>query len=480
MMKKELIVVKAFMVVFICVSLLSCKEHKKQELTQVENVNYLEESKEDFNKRMTWWREAKFGMFIHWGPYAVPAGIYQEKEINGVVGGEWIMNDAQIPIKEYEAFSKQFVPTNFDANKWASLIKEAGMKYVVITSKHHDGFALWDSKVSEYDIVDYTSYGKDILKQLSEACKKQGIKFGLYHSIMDWHHPQAQAINEPEYNSGEHDHTRINPEFPSYLENYLKPQLKELIESYDPEILWFDGEWMPEYTHENGLELYQYIRSLKPSIIINNRIDKGRQGYQGMNNDDFDYAGDFGTPEKQILAGTSTMDWESCMTMNDTWGYKKTDDNWKSAETLVHHLIDAAAKGGNYLLNVGPKADGIIPEPSVERLETIGKWLSVNNEAIFKTEKLIGNYQQGETIKYTKKKGQSVYFAISLVQPNKEITFKHLQPEPNSKVMLLGYDEPLEWEFIEGKGLTIKISKTVLEEVGKTEAWTFKINGKEI
>ncbi|MDO5968773.1 alpha-L-fucosidase [Flavivirga aquimarina] len=477
-MMKKIIVAKALIPILVCVFLLSCKENKKEETIQVESVNYLEESKEDFNKRMTWWREAKFGMFIHWGPYAVPAGIYKGAEVDHI--GEWIMDTAEIPISEYEEFARQFNPVDFDADNWVSIMKKAGMKYVVITSKHHDGFSLGDSKVSEYDMVDYTPYGKDILKQLSEACKKQGVKFGVYHSIMDWHHPQAQAINEPKYNVWRKDSTKANPKFPIYYEEYLKPQLKELITNYDPEILWFDGEWIPAFTHEQGQALYQYVRSLKPDIIINNRVDKGRQGMQGMSKDDLNYAGDFGTPEQEILEGTSTLDWESCMTMNDTWGYKKNDENWKSVKTLIHNLIDVAAKGGNYLLNVGPTAEGLIPAPSVERLEHIGEWLSVNHEAIFSTERLAKNYKQGETIKYTKKKGESVYFAISIEKPEDEIIFNYVQPNADSEVKLLGSNVPLKWQFVEGKGLTVEVPKAVLEEVGETEAWTFMIEGKEL
>lgn len=477
---KKSIVTKAFIIIFISFFIESCKNNKKQEITQVKNVNYLEESKEDFNKRMNWWREAKFGMFIHWGPYSVAGGEYKGETVAGWVGAEWIMNDGEIPIKEYEKFSKQFNPTNFDADAYAKLMKDTGVKYVVITSKHHDGFGLWDSKVSDYDIIDFSPYGKDILKQLSEACKKYEIKFGLYHSIMDWHHPQAQAINEPNYNAGEKDSTLYNPEFPKYYEGYLKVQLKELIENYDPEILWFDGEWIPEYDHGDALDLYQYVRSLKPSIIINNRIDVGREGLMGMNKEGEDFVGDFGTPEKEVLGGTSTFDWEACMTMNDTWGYRKSDHDWKSAKTLTHNLIDAAAKGGNYLLNIGPMGDGTIPQPSLDRLDKIGKWVKVNSEAIFNTEKLLGNYQQGEFIKYTKKKGQSVYYAISLVQPKEVITFNSLLPEPNSKIMLLGSEEPLVWEFTKDKGLTIKVPKAVLDQIGETEAWTFMIQGKEI
>lgn len=473
--------IRCFLALFIAFSLLSCKEKKANQQSEKEEmvqVNYLEESTADFDERMAWWRDAKFGMFIHWGAYAVPAGVYNGTEVEGI--GEWIMDKGQVPIKEYEEFAKQWIPEDFDAESWAKLMKEAGMKYVVITSKHHDGFGLWDSDVSNYNIADYSPYGKDILEQLSTACKKEGIKFGLYHSIMDWHHPQAQAIHEPKYNVWRTDSTKVNPQFPEYVENYLKPQLHELVTRYDPEIIWFDGEWIPDYTHEMGLDMYQYVRSLKPSILINNRVDKGRRGMMGMNDDKYDYAGDFGTPEQEILEGTSTTDWESCMTMNDTWGFKKNDQNWKSKETLIHNLVDVTAKGGNYLLNVGPTAEGIIPEPSVDRLKSIGKWLSVNNEAIFGTEKLKAHYKQGESIRFTKKKSEPVYYAISLEKPGKELVLQYIEPSSGSKIHLLGSSEPLTWKFTDASKLAIQVSSEALAEVGDTEAWTFVIEGKEI
>jgi len=457
----------------------ACKSDKKKpEKAKIEIVNYLEESKESFDQRMEWWRDDRFGMFIHWGVYAVPAGIYNNKEVKGD-NGEWIMNNAQIPVKEYEKFAKQFDPVKFDANEWAKTMKDAGMKYVVITSKHHDGFGLWDSKVSDYDVVDFAPYGKDILKALSKACKEQGIKFGLYYSIIDWHHPEAQSINAPNYNDWED--LKANPKFPSYLENYMKPQLKELIKNYDPEIIWFDGEWIPDFTHEQGLELYQYVRSLKPSIIINNRVDKGRSGMQGMNKGDKKYAGDFGTPEQEILKTSSTLDWESCMTMNDTWGYKKNDHNWKSAQDLLHNLIDVTAKGGNYLLNVGPTAEGLIPAPSVERLNQIGQWLKINSKAIYGTEKLQNNYKQGDKIRFTKEKGSPIYFAIVMEKPDRTIILKNLKPKKDSKITLLGYENPLEWSFDKKEGLIIILPSKVLQTWSKdTYAWTFKITGDEI
>ncbi len=346
------------------------------------------------------------------------------------------------------------------------------MNYVVITSKHHDGFALWDSKISNYDVIDFAPYGKDILKSLAAACKAQGIKFGLYHSIMDWHHPQAQANGAPKYDYQKNP----NSEFPQYFENFLKPQLEELIYNYDPDILWFDGEWINDFTHEMGLDLYQFVRTLKPSIIINNRVDKGRKGMAGMNRDDKKYVGDFGTPEQEILEGTSIMDWESCMTMNDSWGFKTFDDNWKSSEMLVHNLVDIAAKGGNYLLNIGPTAEGLIPRPREKRLKKIGEWLDINGEAIYTTQKLEKNYKQGESIRFTKKKKKPYYYAIALEQPQKKFIINHIQPKENSSIVLLGHEGKLNWTFDKSKGLIIQIPEEIPGEI----AWTFKIEGIEI
>ena len=318
-------------------------------------------------ERMKWWREARFGMFIHWGIYAVPAGTYKDKRIPGI--GEWIMHKANIPIPEYEQFAKQFNPVKFNADEWAQIAKNAGIKYIVITSKHHDGFCMWDSKLTAYDIVDATPFKRDVLKELGEACRKYGIRLCFYHSIMDWHHPDARGEN-----------------FPKYREEYMKPQLKELLTNYGQiGVLWFDGEWIEEWTEPQGSELYNFVRDLQPNIIINNRVGKGRKGMEGLSKGE-EYAGDFGTPEQQIPPkGLPGVDWETCMTMNDTWGYKSYDHNWKSTEDLLRKLVDIVSKGGNFLLNVGPKADGTIPEPSVERLAAMGKWLKVNGESIYGT-----------------------------------------------------------------------------------------------
>ena len=337
------------------------------------------ETEQQKDARMAWWREARFGMFIHWGIYAVPAGEWKGKRNRG--GGEWIMEKADIPVLEYELLAKKFNPIKFDANEWVRIAKNAGMKYIVITSKHHDGFCLWDSKVTDYDIIDATPFKRDVLKELSKACKKQGIRFCFYHSIMDWHHPDSQRPFYPNYNA-----KQSNPNFSRYVENYMKPQLKELITNYGPlGVLWFDGEWIKDWTEPQGKELYEFVRALQPNIIINNRVGKGRKGMEGLSKSK-EYAGDFGTPEQQIPAtGLPGVDWESCMTMNGTWGYKHYDHNWKSSDELLHKLADIASKGGNFLLNVGPTAEGLIPGPSVERLAVMGEWMKVNGESIYGT-----------------------------------------------------------------------------------------------
>ncbi|HEY2934111.1 MAG TPA: alpha-L-fucosidase [Acidobacteriota bacterium] len=342
------------------------------------------ESQAERDRRMRWWRGAKFGMFIHWGLYAVPAGEYNGKRAKDI--GEWIMSWANIPRAEYEKFAARFNPVKFDAAEWARIAKGAGMKYVVITSKHHDGFSMYDSKISNYDIVDATPYRRDLMKALAAETKKQGLKFCFYYSIMDWHHP-SQYVDAPGKDpTAGHRMTRMHPGGKEEYVKYMKAQLAELVKQYDPAVLWFDGEWPDWWTEPDGKDLYRYVRSLKSEIIINNRVGKGRKGMQGLNKEDQEYAGDFGTPEQQIPpTGLHGIDWESCMTMNDTWGYKFYDDHWKSAEMLIRNLIDIASKGGNYLLNVGPTSEGVIPPPSVDRLAEMGRWMKVNGEAIYAT-----------------------------------------------------------------------------------------------
>jgi len=340
------------------------------------DISSISETKAEKEKRMSWWTDARFGMFIHWGLYAVPAGQW-----NGATNhAEWILHTAKIPVNEYEKFAPQFNPTKFNPARWVSMAKNAGMKYIVITSKHHDGFCLWDSKLTDYDVTDATPFKRDILKELAKECRKQGIRICFYHSIMDWHNPDYLPRRGWETRSAE------GADFDRFKQQYLKGQLAELIKNYGPlGVLWFDGEWEDTWTHEDGFDLYKYVKSLQPDIIINNRVDKGRQGMAGMTKDS-SFAGDFGTPEQEVpQTGFPGVCWESCMTMNGHWGYNKNDTNFKSSKELIRILIDTASKGGNFLLNIGPKADGTFPQQSIDRLADIGKWMSVNGQSIYGT-----------------------------------------------------------------------------------------------
>jgi alpha-L-fucosidase len=322
------------------------------------------ETSAERDARMAWWREAKFGMFIHWGIYSVPAGTYEGKPIAGI--GEWIMSNAKIPVATYAEYARQFDPAQFDAERWVLAAKNAGMKYIVITSKHHDGFAMFHTAASPFNIYDATPFHRDPLKELAAACQKYHIRLGFYYSqCQDWHQPGGEAL------AGHWDPAQKG-DFDDYLNHIAIPEVREILSNYGKiSVLWWDTP-SGLMTHERAAKLNDLL-ALQPGIISNNRLGGG-------------FPGDTETPEQSIPArGFVGRDWESCMTMNDTWGFKADDHNWKSAETILRNLIDIASKGGNYLLNVGPNSQGLMPEASLERLAAVGKWMKLNGEAIYGT-----------------------------------------------------------------------------------------------
>jgi len=318
--------------------------------------------------KMMWWREARFGMFIHWGLYAQPAGEWNGKEVPGI--SEWIMLRAQIPVKDYEKIGETFNPVKYDAETWVKLAKNAGMKYIVITSKHHDGFAMFHSLASKYNIYDATPFKRDPLKELADACRKHGIRLGFYYSqAQDWHEPGG-TYSGIDKGTPHWDPALKRDSLMNYINQKALPQVKEILENYGGlDILWWDT---PIAMTEEAANVLQNEVNKYPGLITNNRLYRP-------------WPGDFSTPEQHVPPTGLDYDWEVCMTMNTSWGYKWYDNNWKSAQTLIQMLVDITSKGGNLLLNVGPTAEGLIPDSSVVRLEQIGMWMKQNSESVYGT-----------------------------------------------------------------------------------------------
>ena len=318
--------------------------------------------------RMAWWREARFGMFIHWGLYSVLEGSWGGRDDYA----EWIRNNAHIPIGEYEKLVGRFNPTAFDPDQWATMAHDAGMKYVTITTKHHDGFCLFDSRLTDFCIRS-TPFKRDIMRELSTAVRKRGLVQCWYHSIMDWHHPDYLPRRDWEAETRPIGDAR----FSRYVQ-YLNGQVGELLSNYgDIGVMWFDGNWEGTWTRQLGQQLYAHCRAVQPRVIVNNRVD----GWSPVK--EAQPLGDFRTPEQEVPAtGWPGVDWESCITMNDNWGYNAKDKHFKTTAQLIGLLTETAAKGGNLLLNIGPRPDGTFPDESVQRLGEIGKWMDVNGGAI--------------------------------------------------------------------------------------------------
>ena len=342
-----------------------------------------------------WFTSAKFGMFIHYGIYSIPAGVWKGKTIDEMGRpkvAEWIQYVAQIPREEYARLAKEFYPVLFNADSIARLARDAGMKYLVITTKHHDGFAMYDSEYSRFDIMDATPYRKDIVEALYHACKKYGIEFGIYYSHnIDWADGgDCQYSVIKEINDKKGLETNIfgpnlwdpSPNsFEDYLKNKAYPQVEELLKKFpDIRMLWYD---MSRYMlPEQSFEFYRLATSIDPGILINERVGNG--------------FGDYVIPgDNKIPAypDSITKPWETVGTLNNSWGYKSYDHDWKSPEELLFWLVEIVSKGGNYMLNIGPKSTGEVPEQSIANLRIIGKWLSVNGEAIYNTQRWIVSHE---------------------------------------------------------------------------------------
>ena len=325
----------------------------------------------DTQSAKAWFRDAKFGMFLHWGLYSIPGR------------GEWVMNRENIPFMEYEKLASQFNPKHCDIRSWARLARAAGMKYMVFTTKHHDGFCLWDSHLTDYTSVK-TAAGRDFVAEYVAACRAEGLKVGFYFSLMDWHHPDGDGRGITDLDARRR-----------FVE-YVHGQVRELCTNYgEVSILWYDVPWPYEAEHWRSVELNAMVRQLQPGILINNRSRTDE---------------DFGTPEQHVKAEDPGRDWEACITLNENWGYHRGDQNWKSPRQVIMTLADCAKGGGNLLLNVGPDGDGVIPVDSQRILHEVGAWLQRNGEAIYGTDR--ANVGWNNWGKYTVK-GNTLYLLVT-------------------------------------------------------------------
>ncbi len=395
-------------------------------------------------QRMKWWREARFGMFIHWGVYSVPAGVWNGTNITRH-GAEWIMNGtaARISMADYEKLPAQFDPEKFNAEEWVSIAKNAGMKYIVITAKHHDGFAMFHSRASAFNIYDATPFHRDPLKELADACAQAGIKLGFYYSqAQDWNHPGGAA-------AGGHWDPAQDGDMDKFIDDVDIPQIKELFSNYGKvAVIWWDTPI--GMTPERAQKLLPLLK-MQPDIISNNRLDSKK------------ITGDYGTPENKIPTNALASDWETCMTMNHTWGFRSYDHEWKSTGTLIHNLVDIASKGGNFLLNVGPTSEGLIPEPSVERLNEIGAWMKVNGEAIYGTSKSpLPSPPWGRVTQ----KGDTLYLHVFDWPANGKIIVAGLKNK-TSAAKLLATGEELK-TFADADGVTISVPANAPDKISST------------
>jgi len=370
--------------------------------------------------KQQWFKDGRYGMFIHWGLYSALAGSYNGKENPGI--GEWIMKRMNIPVAEYEKLATDFNPIHFDAEKWVQLAVDSGMKYMVYTAKHHDGFAMFHSPCDKFNIVDATPFKRDPAKELAEACKKAGIPFCFYYSqAQDWHHDHG-------YGYGSIPDTE--KDFRKYLDEKCKPQLKELLTQYgDIGMIWFDTPQIMSYEHSK--EVKDYVKSIQPNCIVSGRIGNGLGEYMS-------------TGDNRIPLTPFNGCWEVPATLNDTWGYKTNDHNWKNPAEVLHLMLKINSRGGNYLLNIGPDALGIVPQASVDILLKVGEFLKLNGDAVYKTRAVEGYPYDIENFILTSRDNH-IYLNYVGTAP-KKIHFTLLDSKIKS-VTMLATGEPVEHEL---------------------------------
>ncbi|MEZ4840308.1 MAG: alpha-L-fucosidase [Flavobacteriaceae bacterium] len=380
------------LLIFLCVILLSIPETFSQEISKEE--------------RLQWFKDAKLGIFIHWGIYAVDG-----------IDESWSFHNGKISHKDYMKQLKGFTASNYNPEEWAKLIKESGATYTVITSKHHDGVALWDSKYSKLDVFDKTPAKRDLLKPFEEAIRNEGLKFGLYYSLIDWSNDNYPNFlrNEKRY---ENDEKRWQ-KFVTFNFN----QIGEITENYKPDLVWFDGDWEFNAEQWKAKEIRELLLTKLPTTIINSRL----QGY-----------GDYATPEQGLpIVKPESNYWELCLTMNDSWGYQGRDTNYKSVNQIIRILVDCISMGGNLLLDIGPKADGTIPEEQVKILKGLGRWTSKHKEAIYGT---LAGIPHGH------------FYGPTALSKDKKTLYLYIDNKPNGTIAIKGLNNNVVKAYVVGSG----------------------------
>jgi alpha-L-fucosidase len=374
----------------------------------MENKNIRERT-----ERTRWFNEARFGMFIHWGLYAIPAR------------GEWVRSVESIPHEDYLTYFNEFSAREYNPKEWARLAKKAGMKYAVLTAKHHDGFCLWDTKLTDFKATN-TPAGRDLVKEYLEAFRAEGIKVGLYFSIIDWRHPDYPHFNDRQHPMRDNPaYGNENRDFNRYLE-FMHGQIRELLTGYGKlDIMWFDFSYTNPNQEMRGAkwkaqELMDMVRSLQPHLITDNRLEgSGEHSGTILTAKPSDFAGDFACPEQMIPPRGivnelgNPVPWEACVTLNNHWGYCAADHHWKSPEMIIRMLTECVSKNGNLLLNVGPDAKGRIPLASVEILEKVGCWMADNGESIYGCG--LADYEKPEWGRFTQN-GKKLYAHVMEAQ----------------------------------------------------------------